>query len=62
MFFLMEYVSQRIRRFLTLEFLHLLQAGSKHFTPTACQPVTGALAFKEKSSLLGPVPQGAFQQ
>lgn len=59
MFFLREYVEGFWA--LTLKFLHILQAGSKCLTPTACQPLIGALTFK-KSSLFGTIQQVAFQQ
>lgn len=60
MFFLREYGEGFWA--LTLKFLHILQAGSKHLAPIACQPLIGALTFKEKSSLFGPIQQVAFQQ
>lgn len=60
MFFLTEYVEGFWA--LTLKFLHIFQPGSKHLTSTACQPLIGALTFKEKSSLFGPIQQVAFQQ
>lgn len=60
MFFLREYVEGFWA--LTLKFLQILQAGSKHLTPTASQPLIGTLTFKEKSSLSGPIQQVAFKQ
>ena len=47
---------------LTLKFQHILQAGGKLLTLTACQPLVGALTFKERNSLFGPIQQVAFQQ
>lgn len=60
MFFLREHVEGFGA--LTLKFLYILQAGSKQLTPPACQPLIGALTFKEKSSVFGPIQPVAFQQ